>query len=55
MLSLDDTHDEPTWIGFYDGADFRDVSGMPIHGVTDWADMPAGTKRPRGVAAGART
>lgn len=47
MVSLDDSHDEPTWLGFYDGATWRDVGGMPIKGVTDWADMPAGTRRPR--------
>jgi hypothetical protein len=44
MVSLDNSHDEPTWFGFYDGETWRDVSGMPIKGVIGWADMPAGMR-----------
>lgn len=44
MLSLDDSHSEPTWPGYYDGETWRDVSGMPIAGVIGWADMPKGLR-----------
>lgn len=45
MVALDDEHDEPTWFGFYDGACWRDVSGMPLAGVLGWADMLQGMRK----------
>jgi hypothetical protein len=45
QISLDESHDEPTWLGFYDGEGWRDVSGQPITGVIGWADMPQGMRR----------
>lgn len=32
--------DEPVWLGFHDGEMWRYVDGMPIPGVTQWADIP---------------
>lgn len=34
-------HSEPTWIGYLDGEQWRDVSGEPIT-VVEWAEMPKG-------------
>jgi hypothetical protein len=45
QIALDDTHGEPTWIGFHDGEIWRDVAGTRIEGVTHWADMPRGARR----------
>jgi hypothetical protein len=44
LISLDESHNEPTWTGFYDGARWCDVSGMPITGVVGWAHMPGGMR-----------
>lgn len=39
--------DDEVRLGFYDGAEWRDADGMPIHGqVLHWADMPAGPQLP---------
>lgn len=45
LISFDERHAEPTFAGFYDGAGWFDVTGMPVEGVTGWADMPAGLRR----------
>jgi hypothetical protein len=36
--------DEPVWMGYFDGEEWRSVEGVPVE-VTDWADMPEGPKR----------
>jgi hypothetical protein len=45
QIALDETHNEPTSSGFFDGAAWFDVTGAPIEGVIGWADMPQGLRR----------
>jgi hypothetical protein len=36
-------HDEPTWLGYFDGEGWIDIEGMPLgDAVTHWAEMPKG-------------
>lgn len=44
QIALDDTHSEPTWLGFHDGETWRDVSGEPITGVLGWAPTLKGMR-----------
>lgn len=45
LLSLDDSHGEPVWLGWHaDGQWFDAATAGPIEGVTGWADMPAGLR-----------
>jgi hypothetical protein len=40
-----DNADEPTWLGFLDGDEWREVDGSPVGGtVTHWAEMLKGPK-----------
>lgn len=34
-------NEEPVWIGFFDGEEWRDADGQPVE-VVRWAEMPAG-------------
>jgi hypothetical protein len=45
LISLDESHDEPSWMGFYAGETWHDITGMQITDVLAWADMPAGLRR----------
>lgn len=36
---LDDGDDE-VFMGYHDGEKWVDVSGMPVHGMTHWANLP---------------
>jgi len=44
LLSLDESHGEPTFAGYWDGERWLDVGGNPITGVLGWADMPRGLR-----------
>lgn len=44
LIALDEEHDEPTWFAFYEGDRWLDISGLPLRGVTHWAEMPKGTR-----------
>jgi hypothetical protein len=33
--------DEPVWLGYWDGQQWRDLDNLPID-VVRWADMPKG-------------
>jgi hypothetical protein len=34
-------NDEPVWLGYWDGEEWRDLDGQPVE-VIRWADMPEG-------------
>lgn len=34
-------NEEPVWLGYWDGEEWRDVDGQPVE-VVRWADLPAG-------------
>lgn len=40
-IALPEDADEPTWLGYYDGEQWRDVEGMPVD-VIAWAPMLKG-------------
>jgi hypothetical protein len=44
QISLDESHGEPTWLGFHDGERWFDVSGEPITGVLGWAPTLEGMR-----------
>jgi len=44
LLSLDESHGEPTFAGYWDGQRWLDVGANPITGVLGWADMPRGLR-----------
>lgn len=33
--------EDPVWLGFFDGLNWRDVEAMTADGVTHWAELPA--------------
>lgn len=38
--------DEPTWPGYWTGAQWLSIEGLPFAGtVTAWADMPKGRRK----------
>lgn len=43
LVRMPDGWDEPVWLGFHDGEEWKDPDGMPIATPALWADMPAGT------------
>lgn len=34
--------DEPVWLGWIEGSQWHEVSGLEIEGVVRWAEMPSG-------------
>lgn len=38
------THDDPIWLGYFDGTTWITAEGLPLsdHTVTAWAHMPGG-------------
>jgi hypothetical protein len=43
-IALDETHDEPSWLGFHDGETWREVDGTAITGVLGWAPTLEGMR-----------
>jgi hypothetical protein len=44
VLVVIPTHDDPVWLGYYDGTTWITVEGLPLtdNAVTCWAHMPRG-------------
>jgi hypothetical protein len=34
-------NEEPVWLGFHDGEEWRDLDGQPVE-VVRWAELPVG-------------
>ena len=43
-------YDEPVWVGWRDGDEWRDMNGHPTDGVAAWAPMPAGPQQAQEAA-----
>lgn len=44
VMIVTPTHDDPVWLGYYDGTTWITVEGLPLadHAVTAWTPMPRG-------------